>query len=60
VTATQPPQPRPLRAFGLAVGGEAKVNNASCAIGPFMRLFEGAFGIDNVAREQSPAVDRRA
>ncbi|MEO8305185.1 MAG: fumarylacetoacetate hydrolase family protein [Betaproteobacteria bacterium] len=28
--------------------GKAKDNNASCAIGPFIRLFNGAFGIDDV------------
>jgi len=28
--------------------GKAKDNNASCAIGPFIRLFDVAFGIDDV------------
>ncbi len=28
--------------------GKAKDNNASCAIGPFIRLFEGDFGIDDI------------
>ncbi len=28
--------------------GKAKDNNASCAIGPFLRLFDGGFGIDDV------------
>ncbi|MEP7180787.1 MAG: fumarylacetoacetate hydrolase family protein [Betaproteobacteria bacterium] len=28
--------------------GKAKDNNASCAIGPFVRLFDGRFGIDDV------------
>jgi fumarylacetoacetate (FAA) hydrolase family protein len=28
--------------------GRAKDNNASCAIGPFLRLFDGNFGIDDV------------
>ncbi|HVF63710.1 MAG TPA: fumarylacetoacetate hydrolase family protein, partial [Casimicrobiaceae bacterium] len=28
--------------------GKAKDNNASCAIGPFVRLFDDGFGIDNV------------
>ena len=28
--------------------GKAKDNNASCAIGPFIRLFDAAFGIDDV------------
>ncbi len=28
--------------------GKAKDNNASCAIGPFIRLFDDAFGIDDV------------
>jgi len=30
--------------------GKAKDNNASCAIGPFVRLFDGRFGIDDVRR----------
>ncbi len=30
--------------------GKAKDNNASCAIGPFIRLFDGHFGIDDVRR----------
>jgi fumarylacetoacetate (FAA) hydrolase family protein len=30
--------------------GKAKDNNASCAIGPFIRLFDDAFTIDNVRR----------
>jgi fumarylacetoacetate (FAA) hydrolase family protein len=30
--------------------GKAKDNNASCAIGPFIRLFDGAFTIDHVRR----------
>lgn len=30
--------------------GRAKDNNASCAIGPFIRLFDGAFGLDDVRR----------
>ena len=28
--------------------GRAKDNNASCALGPFIRLFDGSFGIDDV------------
>lgn len=28
--------------------GKAKDNNASCAIGPFIRLFDGGFGIEQV------------
>lgn len=28
--------------------GKAKDNNASCAIGPMLRLFDGSFGIDDV------------
>ncbi len=28
--------------------GKAKDNNASCAIGPFIRLFDASFGIDDV------------
>jgi len=31
--------------------GKAKDNNASCAIGPFIRLFDGTFGLDQVRRE---------
>ncbi|SDC76816.1 Fumarylacetoacetate (FAA) hydrolase family protein [Variovorax sp. CF079] len=30
--------------------GKAKDNNASCAIGPFIRLFDAHFGIDEVRR----------
>ena len=30
--------------------GKAKDNNASCAIGPFIRLFDHGFGIDDVRR----------
>ena len=30
--------------------GKAKDNNASCAIGPFIRLFDDHFGIDDVRR----------
>jgi fumarylacetoacetate (FAA) hydrolase family protein len=30
--------------------GKAKDNNASCAIGPFIRLFDGHFGIEEVRR----------
>jgi fumarylacetoacetate (FAA) hydrolase family protein len=32
--------------------GKAKDNNASCAIGPFVRLFDGAFTIDDVRRAE--------
>ena len=32
--------------------GKAKDNNASCAIGPFVRLFDGRFGIDDVRRSE--------
>lgn len=28
--------------------GKAKDNNASCAIGPFIRLFDGQFGMDDI------------
>ncbi|WP_246099704.1 fumarylacetoacetate hydrolase family protein [Methylibium rhizosphaerae] len=31
--------------------GKAKDNNASCAIGPFIRLFDGHFGLDSLRRE---------
>ncbi len=38
--------------------GKAKDNNASCAIGPFIRLFDAHFGIDDVRRcELSLRVD---
>ena len=30
--------------------GKAKDNNASCAIGPFLRFFDGAFALDDVRR----------
>src|SRR5690606_4333518 len=30
--------------------GKAKDNNASCAIGPFIRLFDSGYGIDDVRR----------
>ena len=30
--------------------GKAKDNNASCAIGPFLRLFDDGFGIDDIRR----------
>jgi fumarylacetoacetate (FAA) hydrolase family protein len=32
--------------------GKAKDNNASCAIGPFIRLFDASFGLDDVRRAQ--------
>ncbi|WP_157039820.1 fumarylacetoacetate hydrolase family protein [Aquincola tertiaricarbonis] len=31
--------------------GKAKDNNASCSIGPFIRLFDGQFGLDQLRRE---------
>jgi fumarylacetoacetate (FAA) hydrolase family protein len=31
---------------------KAKDNNASCAIGPFIRLFDASFGLDDVRREK--------
>ncbi|PXW95463.1 fumarylacetoacetate (FAA) hydrolase family protein [Sphaerotilus hippei] len=31
--------------------GKAKDNNASCAIGPFIRLFDAGFSLDDVRRE---------
>ena len=38
--------------------GKAKDNNASCAIGPFIRLFDDSFGIDDVrAAEIALTVD---
>lgn len=30
--------------------GRAKDNNASCAVGPFLRLFDAGFGLDDVRR----------
>jgi fumarylacetoacetate (FAA) hydrolase family protein len=32
--------------------GKAKDNNAACAIGPFIRLFDDGFGIDDVRRAE--------
>ena len=32
--------------------GKAKDNNASCAIGPFIRLFDERFGLDDVLRSE--------
>jgi fumarylacetoacetate (FAA) hydrolase family protein len=32
--------------------GKAKDNNASCAIGPFIRLFDAGFGMDEVRRAE--------
>jgi fumarylacetoacetate (FAA) hydrolase family protein len=32
--------------------GKAKDNNASCAIGPFIRLFDRSFGLDDVKRAE--------
>ncbi|SPH17215.1 hypothetical protein DEA8626_00731 [Defluviimonas aquaemixtae] len=32
--------------------GKAKDNNASCAIGPFLRLFDTGFGLDDVRRAE--------
>ncbi|MCE4554647.1 fumarylacetoacetate hydrolase family protein [Pelomonas cellulosilytica] len=31
--------------------GKAKDNNASCAVGPFIRLFDGTFSLDDVCSE---------
>lgn len=31
--------------------GKAKDNNASCAIGPFIRLFDDSYGLDDVRRD---------
>ena len=39
---------------------KAKDNNASCAIGPFVRLFDDAFSLDDVAAADVVAADRRA
>jgi fumarylacetoacetate (FAA) hydrolase family protein len=38
--------------------GKSKDNNASCAIGPFIRLFDASFGIDDV-RQAELALDIR-
>ena len=40
--------------------GKAKDNNASCAIGPFIRLFDESFGIDDVRRLRAAARRDRA
>ena len=32
--------------------GKAKDNNASCSIGPFLRLFDDSFGLDDVRRAE--------
>ncbi|RYH11718.1 fumarylacetoacetate hydrolase family protein [Tropicimonas sp. IMCC6043] len=32
--------------------GKAKDNNASCAIGPFLRLFDEGFGLDDIRRAE--------
>ena len=32
--------------------GKSKDNNASCAIGPFIRLFDGGFGMDDVRQAE--------
>ena len=32
--------------------GKSKDNNASCAIGPFVRLFDDAFGLDDVRKSE--------
>ena len=39
---------------------KAKDNNASCAIGPFVRLFDASFGLDDVRRAQVRLDGRRA
>ena len=40
--------------------GKAKDNNASCAIGPFIRLFDDDFTLDDVRSRGGRAGDRRA
>ena len=40
--------------------GKAKDNNASCAIGPFIRLFDEHFGMDDVRALRSRAAHRGA
>ncbi|MEZ2126457.1 MULTISPECIES: fumarylacetoacetate hydrolase family protein [unclassified Sinorhizobium] len=32
--------------------GKAKDNNASCAIGPFLRLFDASYGLDDIRRAE--------
>lgn len=32
--------------------GKAKDNNAACAVGPFLRLFDASFGLDHVRRAE--------
>lgn len=32
--------------------GKAKDNNASCAVGPFIRIFDGRFSLDDVRRDE--------
>ena len=39
--------------------GKAKDNNASCAIGPFIRLFDDGFTLDDVRRGDDRARGRR-
>jgi hypothetical protein len=46
--ARQRRQPARLRGPQRLLLGKAKDNNASCAIGPFIRLFDAQFGIDDV------------
>ena len=38
--------------------GKAKDNNASCALGPFVRLFDDGFSIDDVRARRSSSADR--
>ena len=38
--------------------GKAKDNNASCAIGPFIRLFDERFTLDDVRKRRRAARDR--
>ena len=40
--------------------GKAKDNNASCAIGPFIRLFDDDFGIDDVRALRARDARRRS
>ena len=41
-------QPARCRGAVGAVAGKAKDNNASCAIGPFVRLFDATFTLDDI------------
>ena len=50
--ARQRRQPARLRGPLALLLGKAKDNNASCAIGPFIRLFDATFSLDDVRRAE--------